>query len=109
MYSSWLLYAVVGDHHADHDWLVIGGGAAGTLAVAVLLDRGATRIAWVDPSFEEMGRLAEYGSVPANTRNDRLMTMFRSLAPLNFDSAQARRRARGEQVVLIPSHHVRKV
>ena len=92
----WLALAVAAEHHADHDWLVVGGGPVGTLAVAVLLDSGAKNVAWVEPSFERMGRLAAYGSVPANTRSDRLLRVFRSLPALNFDASQERRRERSD-------------
>ena len=78
------------------DWLVVGGGPVGTLALAVLLSDARisnVRFAWVDPNFKQMGRLGRYGSVPANTRTDRLLSVFRSLPALDFDAAQARRRA----------------
>ena len=48
-------------------------------------------MAWVDPNFRAVGRLARYGSVPANTRNDRLVAAFRALPALRFDAAQAAR------------------
>lgn len=97
----WLALAVTADHHAHHDWLVIGGGPVGTLAVAVLLKRGAQNVAWVERSFERMGRLAAYGSVPANTRNDRLVNVFRSLPDFSFDASQARRRERSDDGPLL--------
>lgn len=75
------------------EWLVVGGGPLGTIAVATLLRSGAKGICWVDPQFEQMGRIGErYESVPSNTRNDLLVRAFRSLPALNFDIAQQQRR-----------------
>ena len=75
------------------DWLVVGGGPVGVIALAVLLTREPdATIHWVDPNFDAMGALGKYGSVPANTRTDRLVAVFRSLAAMDFEASQARRR-----------------
>lgn len=71
------------------DWLVVGAGPCGIFAVASLLRRGA-KVTWIDPSFST-GRLSRYGSVPANTRNDRLCRAFQSLPHLQFAPRQASR------------------
>lgn len=79
------------------DWLVCGGGPCGTMAVGALLERagqpGFESIGWVEAGeFETMGRLgANYGSVPANTRNDRIVAAFESLAAFEFASSQRKR------------------
>ena len=85
-----------------HEWMVIGGGPVGALAVGVLLKRGVRAIHWIDPCFERLGRLGErYASVPANTRNDRLVSMFQSLPALNFEASQTRLRHSGTGRVLL--------
>ena len=85
------------------DWLIIGGGPLGTIAVAVLLNQGVKDILWIDPSFERMGRLGErYGGVPANTRNDRLVRLLHKLHPaVDFGTNQARRRAANKTAALL--------
>ena len=83
------------------DWLIVGGGPVGTVALAALIARvtPASMFCWADPRFGAMGRLGVYASVPANTRTDRLLKLFRSLPSLDFEAAQARRRANGTRVL----------
>ena len=73
----------------SYEWLVIGGGPCGVMTMATLLrETGSSvtsssssmsnaKIAWIDPNFDDMGRMSTYGSVPANTRNDFLLNAFR--------------------------------
>lgn len=71
---------------------VVGGGPCGIFAVAALLKSGVKRVHWIDPAAPgTCGRLGRYGSVPANTRNDRLIEAFQGLPALRFDHYQARR------------------
>ncbi|KAJ1458440.1 pyridine nucleotide-disulfide oxidoreductase-domain-containing protein [Pelagophyceae sp. CCMP2097] len=78
------------------DWLCVGGGPCGTIAVGALLDRGST-VAWVDQrKWADMGRLGTYSSVPSNTRNDRICAAFEALNAFEFAEAQKKRAARGE-------------
>ena len=72
------------------EWLVIGGGPTGTCAVGWLLGKKLS-VGWVDPSFSSQGRLGKYGSVPANTRNDRLLDAFQSIDDFEFQKHQAER------------------
>ncbi|MDX1379969.1 MAG: FAD-dependent oxidoreductase, partial [Xanthomonadales bacterium] len=61
------------------DHAVIGAGPAGITAVANLLDRGVSSIAWVDPDFC-VGRLgARYRTVPDNTRAQLFQDYFQAL------------------------------
>ncbi|EGG10941.1 uncharacterized protein MELLADRAFT_70899 [Melampsora larici-populina 98AG31] len=59
--------------HKDHtkqpyDAAVVGAGPGGLTAVANLLDQGAAKVAWIDPSFKA-GRVGDqYREVPSNTR-----------------------------------------
>jgi len=49
-----------------YPWVVIGGGPAGILSVAKLLDTGITGILWIDEKFN-VGRIGEYyKNVPSN-------------------------------------------
>lgn len=67
------------------DWLVIGGGPCGTMSVGVLLDRLNARIGWIDQeSFESMGRLGMYGTVPANAKNEWLCESFSAIEAFEF-------------------------
>lgn len=51
-----------------YDAAVVGAGPGGLTAVANLLDQGAAKIAWIDPSFKA-GRVGDqYREVPSNTR-----------------------------------------
>lgn len=69
-------------HDSMFEHAVIGAGPAGITAVANLLDRGATGIAWLDPEFA-VGRLgARYRSVPGNTRAQLFHDYFQALAPV---------------------------
>jgi hypothetical protein len=55
-------------NNADAQWVVVGGGVAGIITVALLLDLGVHEktITWIDPKFN-VGRLGEsYTNVPAN-------------------------------------------
>ena len=88
------------DHMADNvpavdsaDWLVVGAGPVGTLAVATVLRSGNQTVFWVDPCFECLGRLGmRYSSVPANTRTDRVLKALRALPALSLDESQNRRK-----------------
>ena len=83
-------------------WLVVGGGAVGTVTVASLLQMDVSRVYWVEPEFERMGRLGErYASIYANTRNDRVVSAFRALTALDFDASQSRRRATNSSAALL--------
>jgi len=68
------------------DWLVVGSGPTGLLSVAKVLESSGA-VGWIEKGdFITMGRLGErYSSVPANTRNDRLVGAFRALPLLEFD------------------------
>lgn len=78
------------------DWLVVGGGPCGTCAVGALLQRGGASVGWVSKTpWEAMGWLGDFGEVPANTRNDRLVAAFESVDAFDFAAAQKRRGAAG--------------
>jgi len=87
------------------DWLVVGGGPCGIMAVGLLLERQAAQqtdcrlIGWVDRDrFSSVGRLGDrYASVPANTRNDQLVAAFESIPAFEFEERQA---VRGEEALI---------
>lgn len=83
------------------EWLCIGGGPCGTTTVGAALERGLHSVGWIEAgSFAQMGRLgARYEAVPANTRNDRLVETFSSLAAFDFEARQAERARAGEETL----------
>ena len=70
--------------------LVVGGGPCGIFAVGALL-KHTVHITWVDKGGFQIGRLPIYSSVPANTRNDYLISAFENLPALAFDSCDGPR------------------
>ena len=59
----------------DAEWVIIGAGPAGIIAVAILKDLGIPddSIIWIDPLFK-VGRLGEfYANVPGNTKNKKFV------------------------------------
>ena len=95
------------------DWLVVGGGPTGICAVGALLQRageaGFGRIGWVEKdSFDKIGRLSLYGSVPANTRNDRIVEAMESLDAFEFSRAQAARPS-DSRLSTRPTHETSKL
>ncbi|KAH9812058.1 pyridine nucleotide-disulfide oxidoreductase-domain-containing protein [Melampsora americana] len=63
-----------------YDAAVVGAGPGGLTAVANLLDQGAVKVAWIDPSFKA-GRVGDqYREVPSNTRV-KLFLQFVNVSP----------------------------
>uniref|UniRef100_A0A0G4FSD1 FAD/NAD(P)-binding domain-containing protein n=1 Tax=Chromera velia CCMP2878 TaxID=1169474 RepID=A0A0G4FSD1_9ALVE len=84
------------------EWLVVGGGPIGTCAVGTLLQRCFDKVGWVERGeFKPLGRLSVYGSVPANTRNDRIVEAFCGLDAFVFEEKQ-RERPEGTQLFSQP-------
>ena len=65
--------------------LVVGGGPCGIFAVGSLIARGH-QVVWSDAGKFKVGRLPIYSSVPANTRNDFLVSAFTDLPALNLSA-----------------------
>ncbi len=65
---------------SDFEWTIIGGGPAGIIAVAILVDLGipAKSICWIDPLFN-VGRIGEfYQNVTGNTPNKFWVSLLKS-------------------------------
>lgn len=65
---------------SDFEWTIIGGGPAGIIAVAILIDLGipAKSICWIDPLFN-VGRIGEfYENVTGNTPNKFWVSLLKS-------------------------------
>ncbi|KAG0140149.1 hypothetical protein CROQUDRAFT_136845 [Cronartium quercuum f. sp. fusiforme G11] len=51
-----------------YDAAIVGAGPAGLTAISNLLDKGSSKVSWIDPLFQA-GRVGEmYREVPSNTR-----------------------------------------
>ncbi|CAH7672663.1 pyridine nucleotide-disulphide oxidoreductase-domain-containing protein [Phakopsora pachyrhizi] len=60
-------YCESSDDQVPYEFTVIGAGPGGISAVANLIDRSVTRLAWVDPEFEAGMIGSKYREVPSNT------------------------------------------
>ncbi len=73
---------------SPYEWLIIGAGPAGILAVSKLIDSGCDpqQIAWIDPNFKVGDFGSKWREVPSNTKV-KLFTAF--LESINCVPARA--------------------